>query len=746
LVAALVTQGSGAVQPQVYEYPVTIGRDTCCETRVVGGTKQTMGMPSTRPRALGPAPSYVDTELTRRLRRALDDPRGLDALWAETRADVERSAGAVDDELLELRRMLAQVDPLRALGALHMFDAIRRDELPGAGNFGSDAMLDLLATAICAEDEVAVLERIDTRFELQAIWTIEQVLRRIANHLATVEIGRVITDRARGASSPLLSMLRLEHALDRMAGFDPHVRRVVTAVFEKVDDRARTKLGYALSDSLAFASLYSQVRLIHADRANDAMADFPAPSRRAHRDQQVQWAAAHMTLFAMNSAAPLEGGELDEELARQLGLGDDEFASLLEAMSTGLGSVEADAISNDTSVRTRPLLRLSSGEWMWPRPVDFLHGAMEWALGVCKTDSSLLRGFDAARQSVAEDLTGDLLEEVFGSGNVFRNVTYPDVESNAESDTIVALPGVSMLVEVKGGRVSAAGRRGAPRSVDRHAKDLVEAAAKQNLRTADAIASDKKLTDGDGRTVPVCSGDDVVPLIVTLDRVDPFSTLLGQPGGGGPEDRNWVINLADLVMLVEILGTPEEFVAYARRRVELIRGQVRVFVEADCLGHWCADRLAGIRVISDPSGRRVEMVADTSETMNGYFTQQTIDHYAPQRSHGGARVDKPISGIPPQVLAVLETERARGSDNWPDLVDAVGKVTPAAWKPLDRLLGAIARRGDRPPNRQLQRALTRARDGWMIGDRVVVTLVSTEPLELGLAVVAPTASSSAARR
>ena len=39
-----------------------------------------------------------------------------------------------------------------------------------------------------------------------------------------------MTDRLDGESSPLLNMLRLENAFDRMAGFDAHVRRVVTTV------------------------------------------------------------------------------------------------------------------------------------------------------------------------------------------------------------------------------------------------------------------------------------------------------------------------------------------------------------------------------------------------------------------------------------------------------------------------------------------------------------------------------------
>jgi hypothetical protein len=527
-------------------------------------------------------------------------------------------------------------------------------------------------------------------------------------------------------------MLRLENAFDRMAGFDPHVRRVVTTVFSKVDDHARQRLGFALSDSLAFGSLYGQVRMAHADRANDFMANCDRPASFAGGEGELRWAMAHMTLYALHSAPPLEGGPLDDELASNLGLTQEQFADLVEAMSTKLGSVAPARVVGDASIRTKPLLRLSSGEWMWIRPIDFVHGAMEWALEVCKKDQNLLQKFDTARQSAAEDLTANLLEEVFGREYVFRNVTYPDTESDAESDTIVALPGVVLLVETKGGRFSAPGRRAAPLRVEKHAKELVEAAADQNQRTANVIANDKPMRDKGGRIVPTQPTDAVVPIIVTLDRVDPFSTFLGQPRDGAQEERNWVLNLADLVMLADVLSSPEEFVGYAMKRLQMVRDHVRVFVEADCLGNWCEDRTARVTELSDSFGRSIRMVSETAEGMNDYFTQETIDAIDPEAGRQRRRVLKPSAGIPTQVLDALRAERASGSRQWPALVDHVAHVAPKAWRPVERLLAALSRRGGRAPTRQLTKSIRRAESGWTVDGRVEVTLISPEPAVVGL--------------
>lgn len=715
-------------------------------------------MPPNRRAGQPPTPRpYLDLDAMQRLTDALGDPQRLDRLWQEVATEAEESSRAIDGLLAGLRDLLRQVDPLCALGALHMLDARRRATLPQELNFGSDAMLEVLASIVCSEDESTQLERIGEAFEPQWIGRIEQALRELGRHLMRIELGRVVADRtAEDATDPILSMLRFEGAFDRMSGFDPHLRRIATTIFAKVDDRVRTQLGFGLGDSLAFADVYSYARSVHARRAEEALAEFPKSRSDATPDAEAARQVAYMTVHAIYSAPPLEGGELEGgglagELARQLGVDDDQFAALVQAMGTRLGTIDPERVLSDASLRTRPLISTSSGQWTWHRPVDFIHSALQWAHLVCEPHPALLSAFDKARQRAAEQLTGDLLEEVFGPGAVHRKVTYPDVQSDAENDVVVSLPGMQLLVEAKGGRFSAAGRRAAPSRVDKHAKELVEWGANQNRRTAAAVLGGKPLNDRTGRRVPTRASDDLLPVVVTLDRVDPFSTYLGRPAGGDVSERNWVVNLADLAMIVDVLQTPEEFVAYVRRRVEMVRSGVRVFVEADCLGQWCANRLVDLQVITDSKGRDVRMVTETSHTLNDWFMQEAWTSVV-SKPDGVGGVDKPTSGISPFVVSALESVRLRGDLEWLDLVDAVADVRPEEWKPLDRFLAVVVRRRGRPLARRYASAFRRARDGWVVGadnggaevggavslgsggvrggGGVVVSLVSTHPLDL----------------
>jgi hypothetical protein len=186
-------------------------------------------------------------------------------------------------------------------------------------------------------------------------------------------------------------------------------------------------------------------------------------------------------------------------------------------------------------------------------------------------------------------------------------------------------------------------------------------------------------------------------------------------------------------MITDVLPSPEEFVAYARQRLRMIRDDTRVFVEADCLGHWCEDRTARVESLTSHSGESIRMVSETAEVMNDYFTQATIDEIDPDALDRRPRVAKPSAGIPPPILVALEAKRANASEDWLILVDQVAKVAPKSWRPVERLLRALKTTPSRPPGRELAKRIRKAQSGLTIAGAVVVTLVSPESGEIDVA-------------
>jgi len=200
------------------------------------------------------------------------------------------------------------------------------------------------------------------------------------------------------------------------------------------------------------------------DSANDELEHFHRPiDPDSDERAKIQWRVGHTLYFSLLAAAPVEL-EIVETLAPEIGISEEGFERLVASMATPLGSQVVEDLHGDNAIRTRPILQLTSGEWMWCRPGDFTHSVFDWALSVSSSSEKLTAAFDKARQTVAERLPQQVLGEVFGD-RVHRNVTYPTDESDAETDTLVTLPGASVILESKGGRFTPPARRGAPKRV-----------------------------------------------------------------------------------------------------------------------------------------------------------------------------------------------------------------------------------------------------------------------------------------
>lgn len=655
-------------------------------SRQSGSRRQPSSQTRVHPR--GPeAPRYINDPLQHEIERFVLHG-GTEEAWHALHASLHKAAEDAEAELptayAELRTLIAKTDPIMLYGAIDVFDAMRRSNMPGPANFGSDAMVELLGGFVTSSDEVEMLNRIGDTCAPEHLQEADQLLRRIAN--LRFQASRKRSPDTDEPRSRVLSLLRLENDFDRMAGFDKHVRQIAAEVFGRVDDRVVDAFGFPLTEGLRFAHLYSQVRTHHAQQADDYIdTAYPPLAPDATPARQQAWMLGQIVFWALTAAAPLEGTDFDDALAANLDLDPSTFTTLVEALSTRIGSVSADDALNDNPVRTRPIICLSSGEWMWPRPIDFVHAALDWGYAVVQTNTRLAAVYDKARHHTTEDLTEETLRAVFGD-RVHRSVRYPTDEADAEIDVLVALPGAVLVVECKGGRFSRAGRRGAPRRVDRHVQDIVDRANHQNARTERAILDGLTFTDTDGHPIDIDPTATVLTMTVTLDRMDPFSAYLGFAEDGDNSQRSWIINLADLLLLAEVLPAPSDFIAYLFERRTMLTNEVTVFVEADSLGAWCEDRLTSIRTLTDSHGNAVaRMVSNTSDWMNDYFTTETItelqgeeeaDHY---RRHHPKAAEKPNTRVLPQVMTALDGMLARADPNWLAASTAALSVAPRSW-------------------------------------------------------------------
>ncbi|AMT70344.1 hypothetical protein [Mycobacteroides immunogenum] len=616
--------------------------------------------------------------------------------------------------------MVERSDPLHLYGALHMWDVRARSVLSGAQLHGSDALLEFFAGVITSEPEADVTARLRTQFDPQIVLDAENQLRKIGELQASIDFGDAFNTPPKSPVESVMNLLALERHFDRMAGFERHLRRIADQVFDLVDIAANEVLGFQLSDAVRFADLHSQALQSIWESVSHDIAESHAPlSREADDAERMQWLFTDILMFVLDAAAPLVTPDHNGPIAEALGLGSASFENLISALATPLGSQQIQDLHSDNSVRNHPILQTSSGDWMWCRPVDFVHCIFDWAFETCQRHPRLLQKFDKARQSTAERLPADVLAEVFGEDRLHVNVTYPDKESDAEADIVVCLPGANLIVECKGGRITAAARRGAPKRVEKHAEEMITKAADQNLRTAAAIRAGATLNDSKGRVLPVQTDDLNLAVICTFDRIDPFNTYLGHPQNDSLKDRSWTVTLADLLLIADVLPDPSEFFAYIRRRVEMVRADShRVIVEADALGAWCQDRFNSSKPVI-PGG--FTLIDKTSDLINDYFTIPP-DYIADED------VPRPQSGVPLEILGALGRLLNRNDPEWVKRTEQGFSIHPSEWRIFNRRL-ALAVNPAMVTGRTARKHLAQAQRGFIVAGMLPVKINVDAPVE-----------------
>ncbi|MEV0290996.1 hypothetical protein AB0H36_43290 [Kribbella sp. NPDC050820] len=615
----------------------------------------------------------------------------------------------------ELERLALEGDPLRLYSALHVLHAIRRATTDGPDHFGNDAMVEFFGGIVSTLNEVDVLPKLDQLFDPYLVWTIDSRLREHAAQEWKQHQLSVLT-RDKQADSSLRRaqhQIEFENLFDRMAGYEQHVRRIVSAVLDPLDGPSRDALGFRLSDSIRFADLQAQFGQSRFEGAQAEMERlYPsAPGKAAGGDAFLQWAGGNMAILALTGGAQLqlEEGEL---FAEQLEISEEEFSRLVDAMSTRVGSqASVGRLADTNSLRTRPILTLSTGEWLWAAPVDFLHCVLQWAAQVCSSDESMLRAFDKTRQRTAETMPHALLARIFGAGSVHANPTYPSGSSRPDIDVLADLPSLALVVESKGGRFTDPARRGAPARVEKHAKDMVMKAREQNIRTVEFLSGTRAgLKTDKGRALQTHDFVGILPVIVTLDRIDPFSTNLSRTETFGRDpDASWVVALSDLLLVADILRSPSEFLAYCLTRAEISElGCPLIMVESDALGEWCKRRLKPSLLTPET----VSMVSETSIEMNNYFT-------ALARPEMGLVIPPiPQSGVPRKVIEALDELLSVDSPWWKEHTSAVFQVPPSQWKAIRRQLRTNP--GSEAGTRHSRKKARRAADGLRIGDHTTI--------------------------
>ena len=463
-----------------------------------------------------------------------------------------------------------------------------------------------------------------------------------------------------------LFMLRTEHLMDRMPGYAVHLEMIDAEVFDRHRGFYIEAIGFNPADVTRVVRRH--IRASGA-RVNTALAD----ARRFINTKKHR--AGRAVADMLEEITALRNWQADR-VAADTGLNATEVQAMLSFFSTCFGSQPDFLYPTDVNLaRVRPCVDLGDGSYFvadpWSLPAAVHPRLAQLAL---EAPGGPVSRYHRHRQDGHQRIVAGAFRSVFGESLVSERCHYVSAqEGPGELDVLVPTEW-PLAVEAKAHGLTDSGRRGAPRRVERVAGDVVKVGLEQTRRAHTYILDEHGRTFGASAAGPftvLLPADltGITEIIVTFERMDPLATmgpdLVDQAGR-----EVWIVCLADLLMVTEILADAAAFHHYARTRAAMsVRGPV-VYMESDALGGYLDDRLDGPIAMAAKNPATTLILGYTSGSINHFYTAREAGH----------STDPPLTGVPHDVAMSLGQTAATTTGAWPRIVDDVMAATPDKWR------------------------------------------------------------------
>ncbi len=253
----------------------------------------------------------------------------------------------------------------------------------------------------------------------------------------------------------------------------------------------------------------------------------------------------------------------------------------------------------DNPTWTSPLVLLQEEVVFACIPQTFFSFFFETVYCLVRPHAELTTAWLARRTTFLEEETARLLQHALPDSMVHRNLQWRRVDNtaNGESDLLVLVDSLLLIVEAKSGAISASSKRGAPERLKSEIKDLLEAPALQSKRAAAAFADHIS-----GRAqlhmsehVDFSKIKRIIRLSVTLEDFWTLQSDLGELQRIGLVSRDVepvpTIGLTTLDTLCEVLDRPSFLLHYFHRRSQLEGNFSHDSDELDLLGSYLMNGL-----------------------------------------------------------------------------------------------------------------------------------------------------------
>ena len=459
-------------------------------------------------------------------------------------------------------------------------------------------------------------------------------------------------------------LMQVEHLVDRMHGYVVHLEEINDAVFEPRRSLYLDVLGFCPSDVVRLVRRHNGWVNAEADRLGRLLASARSLSDEAHIE------LTHSFNHALNAVC-LWSPDL---LAESSGLPHEEVKAMLTLMSTEFGSQPDFKVPGDDNIlRRRPFIR-TDGAFLVPTPWSPAHCIHDWLLDYLNEEPNpkLREAYFRGRSVAAERLVRSSLATIFGESTVHASVHYDGASGHGEIDCLVG-GGTPVVVEVKSQSVTDSGRRGNRARLERVARDVLERSSAQTGKSCDyIIGGGRDFAPKEGAEAHQLLHDDVstpVQIVVSFEGIDPLTISMSALIKSEVPRTVWITDLADFLVVRDVLGDPGSFLHYAKARSDPSRPMP--YTETDAVVGYLEDRLtAQPESAVSAVGPEPALLRYASGPINDYYTKAEL----------GLLVELPGLGIPDEIREALKVTAVRDNSTlWWQVASAVLEMTPADW-------------------------------------------------------------------
>jgi hypothetical protein len=269
-----------------------------------------------------------------------------------------------------------------------------------------------------------------------------------------------------------------------------------------------------------------------------------------------------------------------ESVSMRTGVDVNEVESVFRSISISPGELSGRDCRKfllDNPVWTSPLVLLENDFVFSCIPQTSFSFFFEIISNLVRPHSSLSIAWQNRRASFLEEETAKLFRKVFRDSVIYKNIEWRIAGSgeNGETDLLVLVDSLLLIVEAKSGEISAPSKRGAPERLKSEIKELLEKPALQSQRASAAF-----LDHISGRAplqfsqiVDISKVKCIIRLSITLDDFWKLQSNIGELQRIGLVSEKVkpipTISLSSLDTLCELLDQPSMLLHYFHRRSQL---------------------------------------------------------------------------------------------------------------------------------------------------------------------------------